>query len=128
MTDHKKKNGHPAPDPREVRRQNMARYGSTMTPLSVPVNPDELAIALSACASAGLPDPIVTLTTVTPEPPALPYDIDVYTFCHFRFPQVQVRATVTEVANFPNRIIQLAKNAGVRSDSLTATDDPPIAV
>jgi len=126
------KHPHPHPDPepvdpKELRRQYVARFGSLTLPEARGASPDELALALAACASAGLPEPIITVEDVVPPPPELPRTVEVYTFAHFRYPQVQIRATLDEVAAYPERIIQLAKNAGIRADSLPLTDDPPIA-
>ena len=125
MKDHKK-NSHPAPDPREVRRQNLARFGSTMTPGLQTADPALLASALSMCASAGLPDPVVTIESVTDG--ATTIDVEVYTFVHIRIPGLSFRTTQDEIALYPERIIQLCKGAGIRTDSLAIVDDPPIAL
>lgn len=127
--DHKKKNGHPpAPDPREVRRQNMARFGTTMTPTQQVADPALLASALAMCASAGLPDPVITTEVVSPPEGGLDYNVNTYTFVHFRTPPVSCRVTEDQLALYPERVVQLCKNAGIRSDSLPITDDPPIAL
>lgn len=123
MKDHKK-NSHPAPDPREVRRQNLARFGSTMTPGLQTADPALLASALSMCASAGLPDPVVTIESVTDG--ATTIDVEVYTFVHIQIPQLSFRTTQDEVALYPEQVIRICKGAGIKSASLPIVDDPPI--
>lgn len=121
--DHKK---HPVPtvDPRELRRRNLARFGTTMTPGLQTADPALLASALSMCASAGLPDPVITIESVTEG--ATTIDVEVYTFVHIGIPHLALRATQDEVALYPERLIQICKGAGIKTSSLPIVDDPPV--
>jgi len=115
----------PAPDLREVRRQLMAQIGALALPDQQAADPTLLAAGLNMCASAGLPDPVITVESVSDGVNVL--DVTVYVFTHFRIPQLACRVTEDEMALYPDRIVQICKNAGIRADSLAITDDPPIA-
>ena len=118
MTAWNKKHNHehehvPPPDLKEIRRQNMARYGTLTVPEPTAATPEEIAHGLAMCLSAGLPEP-VDVEGVT------------YVFTHFRLPGLQFRCPVDDVAINWERVIQVCKNAGIRADQVPALDDPPI--
>lgn len=126
MSDKHKKPVPPPLTPREQRRLNLAHYGTTLTPEPHAVDPALLTAGLNACASAGLPEP--TILQEAYGPPEDGTFATIYVFVHIRVPQLQFRAEETVIAAYPERVIQVCKSAGIKTDSLAATDDPePLA-